>query len=199
MVQDPKDRLRQARIAAGFGSAAEAARRFNWPYSSYAAHENGQNAIRLENAKVYSRAFKVAAAWILTGDGGPSKVTVPVEGYVGAGFVIEPLGENQEIERIDVPAGMGHGLRALRVRGNSMQPAYYDGDVIFYAPETDVRPPKELLGRECVIRTRDGHMYVKRLQKGTREGRFLLVSYNSDPIVDERIDWACPVKYIQRS
>lgn len=199
MVEEPKDRLRRARLQAGFRSAAEAARHFGWPYSTYAAHENGQNAIRVENANIYSPAFKVAASWILTGEGGPATVSVPVEGYVGAGFVIMPFSESQEIERIEVPAGMGNGLRAVRVRGNSMQPAYYNGDVIFYSPEADGRPPRELLGRECVVKTHDGHIYVKRLLKGSREGRFVLASYNSDPLVDKRVDWACPVKYIQRA
>lgn len=195
--EEPKDRLKKARMGAGLRSAAEAARRYNWPYSTYAAHENGQNQIQLESAQEYSRAFKVPASWILTGEGNPGRTTVPVRGYVGAGFVIMPL-DDHEIDRIDAPLGIITPLEAVKVKGSSMTPAFYSGDVLFYAPDTDARPPMELVGRECVIKLTDGRMYLKRIEKGTRKDRFLLVSYNSDPIVDARIDWACPIRFIQR-
>ena len=198
MSDSPGDRLRKARAAARFGSAAEAARRFGWPYSTYAAHENGQNSLSVENAATYSRAFKVPASWLLTGEGSPARLTVPLRGYVGAGFVIMSLND-PELEHVDAPMGITTPLEAVQVKGSSMVPAFYEGDLIFYAPETDLRPPGDLLGRECIIRLPSGQMYVKRLQKGTRPDRFLLVSYNSDPILDAEIEWACPVKFVQRA
>tara|TARA_R110000868_G_scaffold408316_1_gene691164 strand:- start:491 stop:1108 length:618 start_codon:yes stop_codon:yes gene_type:complete len=198
MVESPGDRLRKARVAARFGYAAEAARRFGWPYSTYAAHENGQNSLSIENAETYSRAFKVPASWLLTGEGTTAKVSVPLRGYVGAGFVIMSLND-PELEHVDTPMGITIPVEAVQVKGNSMVPAFYEGDLIFYAPETDLRPPGELLGRECIIRLPTGQMYVKRLQKGTRPDRFLLVSYNSNPIVDAEIEWACPIKFVQRA
>lgn len=198
-TEEPKDRLRRARLAAGFETGTDAARKFHWHVSSYLAHENGQNGIRIKPAQKYARAFNVSASWLLTGEGAASTVSVPVEGLIGAGFVIEPLGESQEIERVDVPAGWGTDLKALKVRGGSMVPAYYDGDLIFYAPQTDLRPPTELIGRECVIRTRDGRMYLKRLLKGSRRGIYVLHSHAAEPILDVAIEWACPVKYVQRA
>ena len=198
MVDSPGDRLRKARIAARFDSAAAAARRFDWPYSTYAAHENGQNSLNVENAAIYSRAFKVPASWLLTGEGTPARVTVPLRGYVGAGFVIMSLND-PEIDQVEPPMGINIPVEAVQVKGSSMVPAFYEGDLIFYSPETDLRPPGELLGRERIIRLPTGQMYVKRLQKGTRPDRFLLVSYNSDPIVDAEIEWACPVKFVQRA
>ena len=58
-------RLKAARIAAGFESAAAAAARFGWPYPTYAQHESGSGLGR--NAARYARAFKVSEAWLLTG------------------------------------------------------------------------------------------------------------------------------------
>ncbi|HWF65227.1 MAG TPA: S24 family peptidase [Rhizomicrobium sp.] len=60
-------RLRQAREAAGFKSAAEAIERFRFTASTYMAHENGQNGIRVEPAQAYARAFGVDPGWLLTG------------------------------------------------------------------------------------------------------------------------------------
>lgn len=198
-MDEPKDRLRLARERAGFESMADAVRRFGWRYSSYAAHENGQNNISLEMARVYGRAFRVKPGWLLTGEASVEHNQVPLLGYVGAGFAIMPLGDSAELERVEPPPGVQTPLTAVKVRGNSMSPAYYDGDVIFYDHENDCRPPAELVGRECVVRLRDGRMFVKRIHKGVGRGRFLLTSYNSEPIIDAPVEWACPVKFIQRA
>ena len=193
----PKDRLKRARMR-HFDTAAEAARSLGIAYSTYAAHENGQNDISVESARFYSRAFKVPAGWILTGEGNNGTDLVPLLGYVGAGFAIMPLGETDELERVDLPPGASIPLMAVKVKGSSMEPAYYDGDLIFYQ-ESHRRPAGELIGRECIIRLRDGSMYLKRLLKGGTKGKFVLFSHNSTPIVDAEGDWAWPVEYIKRS
>jgi len=198
MESEPKDRLRQAREAAGYETAADAARAMGTPYSTYAAHENGQNDISRKSARIYSQAFNVPAGWILTGEGARARRTVPLLGYVGAGFAIIPLGETDELERVPAPPGVSEPLMAVKVRGESMEPAFYDGDLIFY-DERHRKPAGELLGRECVIRLRDGQMYVKRLLKGSAKGKFVLFSHNSPPLLDQSVDWACPVEYIKRA
>jgi phage repressor protein C with HTH and peptisase S24 domain len=68
-MADMGDRLREARIAAGFRSARSAALKFGWNPSTYAAHENGQNGYDPGTAERYARAFKVRSAWLLTADG----------------------------------------------------------------------------------------------------------------------------------
>lgn len=60
-------RLKAARIAAKFPSAAAAADKFRWPYPTYAQHENGGGLGR--SAARYAKAFKVSQAWLLTGTG----------------------------------------------------------------------------------------------------------------------------------
>lgn len=63
------DRLSEAR-AKLFKSARQAALKFNWPVSTYAAHENGQNEFGPEEAKKYAKAFKTSASWLLTAEMG---------------------------------------------------------------------------------------------------------------------------------
>lgn len=62
-------RLGQARLAAGFESAREAAHRMGWPEPTYAQHENGTRGIRLPVAQKYAAAFGTTASWILHGEG----------------------------------------------------------------------------------------------------------------------------------
>jgi hypothetical protein len=68
-MNDIHSRLRDARFAAGFKSASEAARSHGWPASTYIAHENGQNAYTQKHAHKYAKAFKTKAKWLLLGDG----------------------------------------------------------------------------------------------------------------------------------
>lgn len=68
LMGDMGDRLKCAR-ARMFKSARQAAIKFGWPPSSYAAHENGQNDYDPEDAKKYAKAFKTKASWLLTGEG----------------------------------------------------------------------------------------------------------------------------------
>lgn len=64
----PHERLRRARQAAGFPTAAEAARAFGWTLSAYRHHENGTAGFS-RKADVYASAFGVTPEWLLFGRG----------------------------------------------------------------------------------------------------------------------------------
>lgn len=66
------ERLREARVAAGYSSASAAARAHGWGVSTYIAHENGQNDYRPDQAQEYAKAFKSSAEWLLWGRNPPS-------------------------------------------------------------------------------------------------------------------------------
>jgi transcriptional regulator with XRE-family HTH domain len=66
------ERLKQARINAGFGSVAEAAESLGIKYQTYAAHENGNRGLLRELA-TYARRYNVSTDWLLRGKGqGPN-------------------------------------------------------------------------------------------------------------------------------
>lgn len=69
-MSDPQtiaDRLKLARIAAGFGTMSAAAEHFEWKTSTYAGHENGSRGIKNADLEKYAEAFGVRAGWLLTG------------------------------------------------------------------------------------------------------------------------------------
>ena len=61
-------RLKQARKQAGFSSATAAIEACGWNSSKYRAHENGQNNYKVEDAKMYAKAYGVSSAWLLVGE-----------------------------------------------------------------------------------------------------------------------------------
>lgn len=71
------DRLKKARLAAGFTSAMGAAKYFQWKPSTYASHENGSAQIRPFWAELYGQAFRVPPRWILSGQDESAEVMPP--------------------------------------------------------------------------------------------------------------------------
>jgi SOS-response transcriptional repressor LexA len=63
------DRLRRARVRAGFGRATEAVRKFGWNYSRYMNYENGERAIPPKQAILFAAAFGVTVDYIYFGKG----------------------------------------------------------------------------------------------------------------------------------
>jgi len=77
-----------------------------------------------------------------------------------------------------------------------MYPAYRDGDILFYGEH---EPPKELIGREVVVKLETDEMYVKTLEVGSKPGYFSLNSHNATPIRDVKIVWASRVRYVAKA
>lgn len=193
------ERLRQARKSAGFG-ATEFARRVGKPYPTYIAHENGSRNFKIEDARRYAQLLKVSAAWLLTGEGEANSTPyVPVVGYVGAGAMVYPIDDNSPGTGIDEapspPETTGQEV-ALIVRGDSMYPAYRDGDLIYYdrhSPNLD-----EVYGQECVVRLTDGSVMVKTVMRSPHPNRVTLTSYNAPPREDVEAEWVAAVSWVKR-
>lgn len=136
-------RLREARQAAGFESASDAAREFGWQTSTYIHHENGTRAFPVEVAKRYARAFRVNAAWLLglegSGRRGAAVVDfstdniVEVTGSVAAGVWREsnewPLPDRFKLALGPSPF-TGARRFGLRVDGHSMDILFAPGTVL---------------------------------------------------------------------
>jgi transcriptional regulator with XRE-family HTH domain len=63
------DRLRRARISAGYERATEAVRKFGWNYSRYMNYENGERAVPPKQAILFASAFGVTVDYIYFGKG----------------------------------------------------------------------------------------------------------------------------------
>jgi phage repressor protein C with HTH and peptisase S24 domain len=67
-MSEMADRLRVARVHAGYAKTKDAAEALGIAPSTYAAHENGQNKFKEPAAKAYGKKFGVRAAWLLLGE-----------------------------------------------------------------------------------------------------------------------------------
>lgn len=194
-MSGPEDRLRSAREAAGFETAADAARRFSWAVSTYRAHENGQNGMRDEHIVRYARAFRVSPSWLLFGSGGPDRKNLPLVGYVGAGAEIFAVDDGGALEELEPPPGIGPDAVAVAVRGQSMWPRYSEGDILIYDTQN---APDQMNGRECIVALTDGRKYVKNVRR-MGDGTYDLESWNAPPLQQVEIEWVAEIKWVKRS
>ncbi|MGA7786699.1 MAG: helix-turn-helix transcriptional regulator [Xanthobacteraceae bacterium] len=109
--------------------------------------------------------IEVFVGLIQTGGGMPAR-GVPLLGFAeaGAGGYFDdggfPAGEGWD--EIAFPAVSDDHAYALEVSGQSMEPAYRDGDVILVSPSAPIRR-----GDRVVVRTRDGEVMAKELKRRT--------------------------------
>jgi len=102
-MDNPADRLRRARTAAGFATAAEAAARFGWNENTYKSHENGTRNLKPDVVERYASALGVTPAWIQFGASPESPGVVRnAPGSAGAGFEPAPTGAGFEDESAGV-------------------------------------------------------------------------------------------------
>lgn len=125
---------------------------------------------------------------------------IPVVGFVGAGAQIWPIDDHAKgagLDEVECPwTALPLSTVAVRVRGDSMAPAYYEGDLLFY--DTQHADILHLVGKECVVALADGQIFIKELRR-TGNGDYYLHSHNAEPIIGPKIKWAAKVKLIQRA
>ena len=103
---------------------------------------------------------------LLASGSGPATRAVPLLGFAEAGsggFFDDggfPVGEGWD--EIAFPAVSDQHAYALEVSGQSMEPAYRDGDVILVSPAAPIRR-----GDRIVLKTRSGEVMAKELKRRT--------------------------------
>jgi len=120
--------------------------------------------------------------------------SVPLLGLAqagGGGYFTDggfPVGKGWD--EVGLPAVNDEHAYALEISGDSMKPAYRDGDVIVVSPGAQIRK-----GDRVVVKTRDGEIMVKELKR--RTSRTLeLQSLNPNHV--DRVLPASDVEWIAR-
>jgi phage repressor protein C with HTH and peptisase S24 domain len=133
------ERLKKARIDAGYRSARDASESLGIKYSTYAGHENGSRAYGADEAAIYARKFKVSSEWLLYGRSGTVTTvpisplaTIPVIGIVRAGLWQDADAGDAGLYQV-VPAAADAPAEwqfALAVEGTSLNRIALPGDIL---------------------------------------------------------------------
>lgn len=149
---------------------------------------------RIESGEVRSSKYLASVLKILR-ISEDVQAKIPVVGYVGAGaevFAIDDHAKGDGFDEVPAPPGMLNGI-ALIIRGNSMDPKYEDGEVVYI--EKTLYSVESLIGAICYVQLADGRCYLKKLQYGSRPGTFNLISLNAPAIIDVVVERAYPIAF----
>lgn len=176
----------------------ELARLLNLPQSRVAEMKTGKRLIKTTEVGIISDYIgEPVPIEILPPQ---SEQQVPVVGYVGAGAEIFSIDDHEKgagMDYVDAPpGGISKSAVALVVKGDSMLPVFEAGDIIYYDRQ-DNGDLSHLIGKNCVVRLRDGRTFVKKLQHSN--GAYWLHSHNADPIIDAQIEWAARVLWVKKT
>ncbi|WP_366654473.1 XRE family transcriptional regulator [Fodinicurvata sp. EGI_FJ10296] len=186
----PYDRLQLARRKAGFRSANDAALAHGWTISTYRSHENGQRGMKLDAAERYARAYRVSAAWLLTGEGavtsnsnenkssGDQEIIneylgisrVPIIGDAAPGVWCSVYDEGK-VEYLHIPIVPNKPQPDFAVRsvGPGMNRSYSEGTILVCGnADGPLGPPRN--GEHVVAERRDGDLVERRVAQYTIDG-----------------------------
>ena len=195
------ERLREARVARGYETAAAAADAFGWNRNTYASNENGNAPFSYRKAKDYAAALGVRPEWLYDA-AGPMRPSVepgfvPIVGMVGAnpdGVVLFAMGQ-EPTDLAPIPPGGTEKAAALRVSGHSMRGVADDGALIYFEDQR-TPPTPDMLGHVIVVETDTDEVLVKRLLRGSRPGLYDLESVAGPTRHDARLRWAAHITAI---
>lgn len=167
-METPAERLREARVKAGYDTAKGAAEAMGVTVSTYIQHESGVRGFPAGRAARYARFFRVAPEWLLygRGTGDPIKVEpeltdLPIIGPLQAGAWLM-IDDTPQDEPPVVTAARDrrypHARQWLReVRGDSMNArGIFPGDLAHIVDLTDAGINLNSGMVVEVTRTRDG-------------------------------------------
>lgn len=129
-------------------------------------------------------------------DGSP---TIAIAGKVGAGAQVPVFDayEKGDGPQVECPPGLSpHGVVAVEVEGDSMEPVYSAGDLLFYTRNGHDSVPDDVIGHKCVCEDVEGMGWVKQVKAGDEPGLFHLISLNptGSNMHNVRLNWAARVR-----
>ncbi|MCQ2479295.1 MAG: XRE family transcriptional regulator [Clostridia bacterium] len=136
--------------------------------------EKGRTMPDTESLKILSTVLGASIDSILGGRETPSNgVRIPVLGYVRAGIPVEAIEEIVDYEEISPALAKTGDFFALYIKGNSMEPKMYEGDVVIIRKQPDIDS-----GDVAVVLVNSMDATVKKVvKKGTG---ISLIPFNTD-------------------
>ncbi|WOI34159.1 S24 family peptidase [Tritonibacter scottomollicae] len=125
--------------------------------------------------------------------------TIAIAGKVGAGASVPVFDAYAKGDgpQVACPPGLSpSGVVAVEVEGDSMEPVYSAGDLLFYSRNGHDSVPSDVIGHRCVCEDEEGMGWVKQVKAGDEPGLFHLISLNpgANNIWNTRLKWAARVR-----
>ncbi|AUQ64410.1 XRE family transcriptional regulator [Phaeobacter inhibens] len=168
--------IREKRLAAGL-TQEDMADRLEISTGLYNGLEKGKRRMNETYMEGIANILGVAVSDLIIED----RPTIAIAGKVGAGAQVPVFDayEKGDGPQVECPPGLSpRGVVAVEVEGDSMEPVYSAGDLLFYTRDSSDGVPGDVVGHRCVCEDADGMGWVKQVKAGDEPGLFHLISLN---------------------
>jgi len=181
------ERLKQARIKAGFKRATLAAAYLGIPYGTYSGHEAGSRGIRDDELQHYATAFKVPLYWLAFGDK-PLKVKMKLVGSTGAQVKNNKSGA--QIIEVDAPFPIANGTKALLVTTDEFEPMALKDYLVLIEPNMEL---SDLIQCQVAFLLENHILLGKLLSVGADQSCHIQLP-SGKVLLDQTPDWIAKVR-----
>ena len=186
--------IREKRLAAGL-TQEDMAERLEISTGLYNGLEKGNRRMNETYLEGISNILGLMVSDLIIED----RPTIAIAGKVGAGAQVPVFDayEKGDGPQVECPPGLSpHGVVAVEVEGDSMEPVYSAGDLLFYTRNGHDSVPDDVIGHKCVCEDVHGMGWVKQVKAGDEPGLFHLISLNptGSNMHNVRLNWAARVR-----
>ena len=136
----------------------------------------------------------------LIGDGPRGSQSVPLLGFAQAGsggyFDDSGFPAGKGWDEVALPSASDEHAYALEISGDSMKPAYRDGDIIVVSPGTPIRR-----GDRVVVKTRAGEVLLRELKRRTAKSlelRSLNANKPDRTLAAAEVQWIARIVWVRQ-
>jgi hypothetical protein len=204
--KDRAERLKEARLNAGYQTATDFIRKHGFVETTYLAHERGSRNFKYAEAEKYAALVGRSVEWIWTGNKTQNKIaSIPIVGIIKIGGLItasHPLTGNISMNKARTerprmaeapPESDADALFGLTVETSQFLPYFKEGSIVYYS-RTPLDPEK-CIGEPCVIQIKGGNAVFAVLLRGSYKGVYDIQGHGKNL----EIDWCAWVEYTKRA
>lgn len=187
-------RLKELRLAHRL-TQEQMAEKLGISVALYNGLEKGKRRMNADYIAGAAKIFGVAPAELIS----HQVALIAVPGRAGAGAEVHLVDDHAKgggLYSVECPPQLSpRGIVAVEVAGDSMEPIYSSGDLLFYSREV-IGVPTEAVGQKCVCEDADGRIWIKQVKNGSEPGLFHLLSLNptAESKHNVRLHWAARVR-----
>lgn len=157
----------------------------NLKYSTFSEWVNANKYPRIDKIELIANYFNIQKADLIEEHKTENKkngVMVPVLGKVVAGIPLEAVEEILDYEEIPNDMAEQGEHFALQIKGDSMEPKYHDGDIVYVKTQKSVESGE--IGIFCI----NDNVYIKKLECKDDKCHLISLNPNYEPIDIAEID-----------
>ncbi|MER8394038.1 helix-turn-helix domain-containing protein [Mesorhizobium sp. M1340] len=161
----------------------------------------GKRKLKLEKAADMARIFGVTVSDVIENMGvrvdgirpGDTSAPhmLPFEGWIDDSARVHKEGAGKRKRMVDIGVTLEPGSTALQWRTPQTKMDILDGWIVVSGPKRE--PDDRMIGRGCVVGTKDGDVMLRTIRRGYTAGSHILLGLGIPESAEAEVEWYAPI------